>query len=693
MAVTSNTALRITELDFDSIKTNLKNYLRSQSEFEDYDFEGSGMSVLLDVLAYNTHYMSYYLNMVGNEMFMDTAQLRSSILSHAKNINYLPGSKRGALAVVDLLVTPSGNENNTTTSLTLSKYSNFLGEDIDGINYNFVTTSSATSVKANGKFSFSNVTIQQGQTVSLQYLMDPTNTKRRFKISSANVDTNTIEVRVQESSSNTDYITYNKSNNIVDIGSNSTVYFIEESDDLNYSVYFGDGVIGKSPKNGNIITVTYLDTAGTQANNISKFTSKDRIAGLYRDNVAVTTVTSSYGGIEKETIEQVRFRSPYAYSTQNRAVTAGDYETLLLKDFPNIEAVSVWGGEDNDPVVYGKIYAAIKTKQNYALSNADKEYIKKELVKNRNVVTVTPEIVDPEYTYIRVVGKVNYNPAATTLSDNQLRELVKAAIYDYNDNELSKFNAIFRKSKLQGYMEAADKAITGSDITIYIQKRVILSTSGAKRYEVNYSMPLRKGNFSDRIYSFPEIYTYDANGIERTALFEEVLDALSGINSFQVVNAGYGYETAPTVTIVGDGSGATAVAKISNGKISTIEILTKGSDYTKATIELSGGGGTGATAIALLENDYGTIRTFYYKSTGEKVPITSIAGTIKYSTGQMILNTLATSGAIENDFYPTDLITFFAPSGKEIIPPLRNRILIIDDADAKSIQLDMVAES
>lgn len=692
MAVTSNTALRVTELDFDSIKNNLKTFLRSQSEFQDYDFDGSGMSVLLDILAYNTHYMGYYLNMVGNEMFMDTAQLRSSILSHAKNINYLPGSKHGARAVINILATPSNTEDNVSTSLTLNKYTRFLGTDIDGINYNFVAINSNTVTKNTGTFSFANVEIIQGETISLQYVMNPTNTKRRFKIPSANVDTNTIEVRVQDSSTNTDITVYTKSNNVVDLASNSTVYFIEESDDLSYNLYFGDNVIGKTPKNGNIITVTYLDTVGTGANNISKFGIKDQIGGLFRDNVAITTTTSSYGGIDKETIEQVRFRAPYAYGTQNRGVTTEDYRTLLLKDFPNIQAVSVWGGEDNDPIVYGKVYIAIKTRQNYALTNADKEYIKKELIRNRNVVTVTPEIVDPEFTYIRVVGNVNYNPTLTTLSENQIRELVKAAIYDYNDNELTDFATTFRKSKLQTYIEAADKSITGSDITIYIQKRVILSTSGSKRYEINFNMPIKKGSFSDRIYSYPEIVTYDGNGIERNTLFEEVLDSLSGINSFQITNAGYGYETAPTVTITGDGSGATAIAKIAGGKVSSIEVINKGSDYTKATVELSGGGGTGATSSALLENNYGTIRSYYYKSTGEKVPITSSAGSINYTTGQLIINSLLTTDTVENDFYPDGTITFFAPSGKEIISPLRNRILLIDDTDSKSIQLEMVAE-
>ena len=688
----ANTALRITELDFDSIKTNLKNYMRSQSEFQDYDFDGSGMSVLMDLLAYNTHYMGYYLNMMGNEMFMDTAQLRSSILSHAKHINYQPTSRKGAKALINLLVTPSVTEDNTATYLQLTKYTRFLGKDIDGVNYNFVSINSNTATKNTGTFSFANVEIRQGDVSTVQYVMSPTNTKRKFSIPTANVDSDTVEVRVYESTTNTDMHIYTRSNNITDLTSNSTVYFMEESDDMSYNVYFGDGIIGKKPKVGNIIQITYLDTAGVGANNISSFVAADRIGGLYRDNVQVTAVTSSYGGTDKETIEQIRFRAPYAYSTQNRAVTVGDYETLILKDYPNIDAISVWGGEDNIPVTYGKVFLSLKTKQNYALSNADKEYIKNQLIQTRNIVTVTPEIVDPDYTYVRVVGNVNYDPALTNMTENELQALVKAAIYDYNDVELSDFASTFRKSKLQSYIEAADKSFTGSDITIYIQKRVILNTTSSQRYEINYNMPIRKGSFTDRIYSYPEIYTYDSNGILRNTLFEEILDSPSGINSFEVTSGGYGYESAPTVTISGDGSGATAVARISNGKITSIQVVTKGTDYTKATVEISGGGGTGATATALLENNYGTIRSFYYKTNGEKVTIKSEAGSINYTTGLMVINSLLTTGALSNDFYASDIVTFFAPAGSEIIQPLRNRLLLVDSADAKSTQIKMVAE-
>lgn len=693
MAPLSNTALRVTELDFDSIKNNLKTFLRSQSEFTDYDFEGSGMSVLLDILAYNTHYMGFYLNMLGNESFLDTAQIRESIISHAKALNYIPNSRQGALAKVNIVVTPESNENQNTTTLTLDRYTRFIGESKDGINYTFAALNSNTAIKSNGSFSFANVIIKQGEVLSTQYEMTADNEKRTFTIPSANVDIETLSVLIQESSTNTYTRTYTKAQDVTELNANSEVYFIEEGFDNNYIIQFGDGYIGKKPKNGSIITCTYLDTAGAISNNISNFARVDKIGSLFSQNVVVTATTASYGATDKETIEQVRFRAPYHYITQNRAVTTQDYETLVTKDFPYIESVSVWGGEDNDPVVYGKVYLSLKTKQNFALTNVDKEYIKNELIRKRNVLTVTPEIVDPDFAYVRVIAKVSYNPNLTTLDAVQISERVKAAIYDYNDLELNKFNSTFRKSKLQYYIDNADPSITGSDVTLFVQKRITIDTASARKYDIGFNMPLRKGTFQNKIFSFPEANQFDTSGTERNVLYEEVLDAPTGINSIIVTNGGNSYSSKPTITITGDGYSANARAVIVNGRIDSIEVTNKGFDYTKAEVSISGGGGVGATAIAQLESNFGSIRSFYYTPTGEKVVLNSNIGRINYSKGTVTLTPLRITGTIENDFYDENILTFFAPINTEIIRPLRNRITLIDETDSKSVQVDMIAET
>jgi uncharacterized pyridoxamine 5'-phosphate oxidase family protein len=394
----------------------------------------------------------------------------------------------------------------------------------------------------------------------------------------------------------------------------------------------------------------------------------------------------------KESIEQIRFRAPYAYTTQNRGVTTGDYENILLKEYPDIQSVSVWGGEDNDPVIYGKVFFSIKTRQNYALTNNEKEYIKKFLIKEKNVVTVTPEIVDPDYVYIRVVAKITYNSNLTTQSEQDISALVRAAILDYNQYELNDFTSVFRKSKLQNYIEAADKSITGSQVTIYVQKRVILDTISSKKYDINFNMPIEKGNFKNRLYSFPEVQIADLNGIIRNVLFEELFDSLTGINSINVLVGGASYISEPTVTITGDGVGATGIARISNGRLNSIQLTNKGTGYTRATVTLTGGGGAGAVVEPLLEVNYSTLRSFYYKDTGEKVAVNTSAGSINYNTGAISLSAFKTPGPVENNFYQPDEFTFFAPAGVEIINPVRNRILNIDDADSKSIQIDMVAE-
>lgn len=690
---TANTSLRVTELDFLSIRNNLKSFMQSQTQFQDFDFEGSGMAVLLDVLSYNTHYMGYYLNMVGNEMFLDTAQLRASVLSHAKNLNYVPQSQKGALVKADILVTPTITEDQVTNVITLDKYTKFLGQDIDGINYQFIAINSNTAVKNAGAFSFNNIYLRQGEITTIQYLMDPTNTTRRFTIPSANVDTETITVTVQESSSNTTTIEYNLAEDITELKSNTAAYFLEEADDQTYTFYFGDDVIGKKPKSGNIIICNYLDTVGSIANNISKFYLSDTIAGLYRNNVSITAANSSYGGTDKETINQVKFRAPYFYTTQNRAVTTKDYETILTKEYNNIDAVSVWGGEDNIPVVYGKVYMSFKTKGNYKLTNYEKDQIKTDIVKRRNVLTVTPEIVDPDYTYILVKGQVNYNSTLSSLSANEILTYVKAAISDYVDAELNQFTSSFRKSKLQAYIENSEKSITGSDLTIYVQKRVPLTLRNSA-YDINFNLPLKKSDYNNRLYTTPEIQTFDVNGTPRNVFFEETPRSATGIDEITILNGGSGYFSSPTVTITGDGTDAIAEAVVNAGIITKIKITNRGINYTYANITITpNGSGSGATAIARLEAKVGTLRSYYFKSDGTKAILNTDAGTIDYETGAMYLNSFVSStGTPANRYYDTDVFTVNIPSEKDIILPLRNRILTIDENDPLAIQITMYAE-
>jgi hypothetical protein len=690
MAIANNTSLTVADLDFFSIKNNLKTFLRSQSEFTDYDFDASGLSVLLDVLAYNTYYNAFYLNMAANEAFLDTAQLRQNILSQAKLVNYIPASRQGALAKINILVTPSLIENQQINFITLDRYTRVIGRDINGINYPFVTINANTSSKSGGTFLFSNVFIKQGEVVTMQFQANTANPKRRFEIPSANVDTTTITVAVQESSSNTYTEQYTLNEDLTEISANSTVYFMEENENLNYTIYFGDDVLGKKPKNGNIVTVTYLDTAGAPANNINTFTFTSRIAGLFRDNVSISTVSSSTGGTDKETDDQVKFRAPYFYSAQNRAVTKDDYESLITKDYNNIDSVSIWGGEENDPVIYGKVFVALKTKGFFALTDLEKEEIKNNLIRSRNVLTVMPEIVDPDYCFLLLRGKVTYNPVLTQKTADELLSTVRQAIEQYNDDQLNTFRSIFKLSKLQQYIESSEPSITGSDLNIYLQKQIDIENNKSRNYIIKFGSTLRKGDIQEKLFSFPQIVVFDNANIERQVFIEEVPESYTGVGSVVVLDAGTNYTTAPTVTISGDGTGATAYAKIVNRRVVEIIVTNKGYNYTRATVSITGGDGVGATAFAKVENNYGTLRTFYFKSNGEKVIVSENAGTIDYLNGIIELTSLLTNSVVLNQYYDENVLTVNAVAADEIIYPSRSRIFAIDMNNPQSIQLEIV---
>ena len=686
----ANTTLTVTDLDFDSIKNNLKIFLRSQTRFQDFDFEGSGMSVLLDLLAYNTHYNAYYLNMIANEMFLDTSKLRQSTVSHAKLINYVPESSHGAETKLNIRVTPSVNEDQGVSTLTLDKYTKVFGGSLDGVNYPFVVSDSYTVDKDANSFLFSNVTIKQGEVVTRQFLMDSTNTKRRFEIPSASVDLNTVIVTVQESSSNTDTFVYNIAEDLTEITRDSKVYFIEENEDGNYRVYFGDDVIGKKPTNGNIINITYIDSVGSIANKINVFTVSANV-GSFNDNVRVSSTGATYSGTEKETIEQVKYHAPYFYTAQNRAVTIYDYETLITKDYPNIDSVAVWGGEDNVPVVYGKVFLSLKTKENFFLSNLEKENIKNSLIENRNVLTVLPEIVDPSYTYIFVRGSVYYDPTLTQYTSAQIRSFVVASIEDYKIDYLGKFRSGFQKSVIQQYIQDSEKSITGSDIKVILQKRIPITLSQTKSYTIDYGIPIKKGDFNSSVSSYPSLGIVDTNFVTRQVFFEEVPSISSGIERIDIVNGGVNYSTVPIVTIVGDGTGAKGIAKLYGGRVASIEMTSKGSNYTRATVSISGDTGSGVVIDPILQSRVGTLRTYYLNESGEKVFVNNDAGTVDYDNGIIVLKSLLPVSVASNGYYETNVLTINTFVDKEIITSIRNKIIDIDVDNPLSYQIEIVS--
>jgi hypothetical protein len=689
---TEKTALRVTELDFHSIKDNLKAYLKAQDEFQDYNFEGSGLNALLDILAYNTHYMAWYTNQVGNEMFLDSAQLRPSVLSHAGLLGYVPASSQGASAQVDILVTPSATEDQDQESIVLERFTKLLGRDIDGVNYPFVTLNANTAIVSDGSFQFSNIAIKQGEVITRQFLMDTVaNERREFVLASANCDISTIRVAVQESVANVDTKIYTRNRDIVEIDGDSLVYYVYENEDLTYTIQFGDNTLGKSPKHGNVIIISYLDNVGTAANNISSFVFTEPVAGLYLDDISFSNVVTSYGGVAKETTEQARFRAPYYYTTQNRAVTYHDYETLILANYNNIEAASVWGGEDNDPVVYGKVFLSLKTRGNYQLTNFEKEQLKDDLIRNFNITTIIPEFVDPSFVYLNINAAVKYKAALTSFTASELESLIRVAVSEFNAEHLNSFSATFKKGVLQNAINNSDPSIDSSEILVNLAKLVEIDTTKSKTYEIPFDNKLARLQNNPSITTYPSISLRDSGGVFRDAYIEEIPVYDTGIHSVQILDTGRNYNNADTeVTITGDGTGAVARARINSGRIVGVDIEKPGENYTYAVITITSDSGIGASATLTLEKDVGNLRSVYFNSAGEKFVISNNVGTVNYKTGLIRLVDLRAFSVEENEYVREGFITIQANAGVENIYPLRNRILLIDPS-ARSVRITVTA--
>jgi phage baseplate assembly protein W len=416
--------LRVTELDFDTIKSNLKNFLKSQNEFTDYDFDGSGLSVLLDVLAYNTHYNAYYLNMIANESFLDTALLRNSVVSHAKKFGYVPRSASAARATINFTV---NSLNSTPGSLTLPRGYTFLSSLLDNKVYNFVTLEDTTVTKTGTSFVFSDLKIYEGFLSEYSFNhSQSSNPKQIFTIPETNIDTSTLKVTVQQSTSNSESIVYTLATDVLDLNANSKVYFLQEGINDQYEIYFGDDVIGKKIPDGGVVNVTYLSTNGSLANRANNFVGTAPVSSF--TTFSAIPVAASAGGSEKETVDQIKFAAPLQFTAQNRAVTKNDYVKLIQQRYPQFDAVNVWGGEENDPPVYGKVFISAKPKLGFEVSDTEKEYFINEIVKPISVLTVTPEFVDVDYNYVKLTSTVYFDPTKTNLNTSTLTSKVQNAI-------------------------------------------------------------------------------------------------------------------------------------------------------------------------------------------------------------------------------------------------------------------------
>jgi hypothetical protein len=486
---TTRKRLSVTEFDFDEVKNNLKVFMRNQSEFKDYDFEGSGMSALLDVLAYNTHYLGFNANMLANEMFLDSAQLRSSVVSHAKTLGYTTRSSTAAKAVVDVFL------NTTNASATMPAGTVFTSS-VGNTSYQFVTTQSVTAFNSGSFVQFNNVTIAEGSFVATRYTVDTQNVEQRFVINDDRADTTTLTIKVQNSATDTGSATYTRATDIAGLTSTSNVYFLQEVEDGKFEVYFGDGILGNAVEDGNIIIMNYVVTNKGAANGASAFSSSAAIDTV--NSVNVRTVSSSAGGSEPESIESVKYNAPLDYASQGRCVTTEDYKTYVRQLFANTQAVSVWGGENgsfnsvtgvSDIAEYGKVFISVKSTTGLNLNKIQKSQLVNSL-SPYTVASITPVVVDPESLYIILNCNFKYDSNATTSSKESLETLVSNTISTYNTNYLKVFNSVFRHSQFTSLVDNTDNSILSNITTVSLGSFYTPNTSGSFSFTIQFGNPL-----------------------------------------------------------------------------------------------------------------------------------------------------------------------------------------------------------
>lgn len=500
--------LDVSELSFDGIKNNLKVFLQSRPEFIDYDFEGSNLSALLDILSYNTYMNAYYLNMIGSESFLDTAQIKSSVVSHAKDLNYIPRSRSSSKAIVSFTIN-TGTDNPTV--VVLPKFFT-VKASVNNTSLDFSTDSTVTIYKgADGTYTSSPVEVYEGKIVN-EYFNYPYDT--RFILQSTNIDTSSISVNVTNSSTDYSNTNYTFAESLVGLDGTSTVYFLQGYNSDQYEIVFGDGVFGKALSPGNIINVTYRSTNGELGNKVYAFSSPNKIDNY---SVTVSTNTPAASGTERESVDSIKFYAPRHYTTQNRAVTKDDYINLVREKYPQIIAINVYGGEETIPPSYGKAIISMVVGGSNPIVPDD---LKADIISylQTKSFTTQPVIVDPIFIYAEIVVNVYYNPSLTTKSVQQLKSDVQVQINQYQTDYLADFGADVRKSKLSSYIDSADPSIVSDDLNLRAIYKITPRRTVEEVYDFSFENTLNRPiqyayNNKETPVIISSTYYYDNNGV------------------------------------------------------------------------------------------------------------------------------------------------------------------------------------
>jgi len=494
--------LRIAELDFDAIKTNLKTFLQSQSEFTDYDFEGSSLSVLIDLLAYNTHYNAYLANMLMNEMFLDSAVKRSSAASIAKHLGYTPRSKRSSTSSINVVV---NNPTNLPPTLFINKFTQFTSS-VNGTSYTFSTIQDYSAERSGTSYTFNNLNIVEGIQASHTFVVADTTPDGKYEIPALDIDTTTLSVEVQNSISDLTSYTYNLATDITGKTSESKIYFLELSPLGKYQIYFGDGIIGKQLVLGNIINLRFLRSSGSSTNvsslNTQTFTAASTIGGS--SDITITVNSNSSGAKDEESITSIKYNASKINAAKNRAVTADDYEALILANYSGAESVAVWGGEDNDPPIYGKVLVSLKPATGFTIPQYVKDNIKNIILNDKKIISSGIDFIDPSYIFITTTCAVQYNPSLTTLGAEGIKSTVLTTIENFFDNELGKFYKTFFYSKLVKNILNSDNSILNAIITIKLQKRILptlgISNTFLNSNTIKFRNPIKPGGITSSYF-------------------------------------------------------------------------------------------------------------------------------------------------------------------------------------------------
>jgi len=596
---TNNKRLEVTEFDFDDVKDNLKTFLGAQTEFTDYDFEGSGMSALLDVLAYNTHYLGYNANMVANEMFLDSASLRPSIVSHAKTLGYIPSSARAAKATVDVTL------NTNSSSLTMPAGTVF-NTTVDDVSYQFSTISDATKSNTGNSIPFVGTDIYEGSFITTRYTVDSSDVDQRFLLTDNRADTSTLVVKVQTSSSDSSTNTFTEATDITQVTSGSNVYFLQEVEAGLFEVYFGDGIIGTALSDDNIVILTYVVSNKSAANGASIFTNAASIASV--TDVAVATSATSSAGSEPESLASIKYNAPLDYASQGRCVTAEDYKVYAKKFFTNTKSVQVFGGESGSfdsslgvisTPEYGKVFISIKSTTGNDLTAAEKTQLVVDLAKF-TVASITPVIVDVQTTNLILGVTFKFDSTKTTKTENTIASEISNTLKAFNTNTLGQFEGGFRYSKVTGIIDDTDTSITGNITSVIMAQNLTPTLSTSTSYNIY---------FNNKFY-----HPHDGHN------------------------------------------------KTDGGVISSTGFKVSGDTTNEMFFDDDGSG----------------VLRRYYLVAGVRIYENSAAGTVDYTTGEIIINAINIITLSNVDGASSSIIRITASPDSNDIIPLRNQILEID---------------